>query len=73
MKLRSKILLALVSVSVVPLVISLWMVGGMVGSELEIQMQLRAQDSANFIEHTTTSVSTENLTLVQMLAGSSNM
>ncbi len=73
MKLRSKILLALVSVSVVPLVISLWMVGGMVGGELEIQMQLRAQDSANFIEHTTTSVSTENLTLVQMLAGSSNM
>ncbi len=73
MKLRSKILLALVSVSVIPLVLSLWMVGAMVGSELEVQMQLRAQDSANFIEHTTTSISTENLTLVQMLAGNSNM
>jgi methyl-accepting chemotaxis protein len=73
MKLRSKILLALVSVSVVPLIVSLWIVGGMVGSELEVQMQLRAQDSANFIEHTTTSISKENLTLVQMLAGNSNM
>ncbi|RLD76084.1 MAG: hypothetical protein DRJ15_15985, partial [Bacteroidetes bacterium] len=65
--------MALVSVSVIPLVLSLWMVGAMVSSELEVQMQLRAQDSANFIEHTTTSISTENLTLVQMLAGNSNM
>ncbi len=73
MKLRSKILLALVSVSVIPLVLSLWMVGGMVDSELEIQMQLRDRDSANFIEHTITSISTEKLTLVQMLASNSNM
>ena len=68
MKLRSKILLALVSVGVVPLVISLWVVGGIVASELEVQTQVRAQDAANFIEQTTTSASTENLTLVKMLA-----
>ena len=68
MKLRSKILLALVSVSVLPLVISLLMIGGMVSDELEVQMQVRAQDSANFIEQTTTRTSTENLTLIQMLA-----
>jgi methyl-accepting chemotaxis protein len=68
MKLRSKMLLALVSVSVIPLVISLLMIGGMVSDELEVQMQVRAQDSANFVEQTTTRTSTENLTLVQMLA-----
>ena len=73
MKLRSKILLALVSVSVIPLVISLWMAGGMVISELEAQMQVRSQDSANFIEHTTTTISSENLMMVQMLAGSADM
>ncbi len=73
MKLRSKILLALVSVSVIPLVFSLWVVGNMVISELETQMQLRAKDSANFIEQTTTTVSSETLLLVQMLAGKSNM
>ena len=68
MKLRSKILLALVSVSVIPLVLSLLMIGGMVSDELEVQRQVRAQDSANFIEQTTTRTSTENLTLIQMLA-----
>jgi methyl-accepting chemotaxis protein len=68
MKLRSKILVALVSVSVIPLVLSLWVVGGMVAGELEVQMQVRAQDSANFIEQTTTVTSAENLTLVKMLA-----
>ena len=60
MKLRSKILLALVSVSVIPLVISLLMIGGMVSDELEVQMQVRAQDSANFIEQTTTRTSTSS-------------
>jgi methyl-accepting chemotaxis protein len=68
MKLRSKILLALVSVGVIPLIIALWVVGGMVANDLETQMQIRAQDSANFIEQTTTKASTENLTLVQMVA-----
>jgi len=69
MKLRSKMLLALVSVSVVPLVIALWIVGGIVANELEIQMEVRARDAANFIEQTTTKASSEDLTLVQMLAG----
>ncbi len=68
MKLRSKILLALVSVSVVPLVISFLMIGGMVSDQLEVQMQERAQDSANFIEQTTTGASTDNLKLVRLLA-----
>ncbi len=68
MKLRSKILLALVSVSVVPLVVSLWLAGSMVTEELDTQLQVRAQDSANFIEQTTTGASTENLLLVKMIA-----
>jgi methyl-accepting chemotaxis protein len=68
MKLRSKILLALVSVGVVPLVISLWVVGGMVTEELEVQVQVRAQDGANFIEQATTKASSENLILVEMMS-----
>jgi len=68
MRLRSKILFALVSVGVIPLVISLWLAGNMIAGELESQMQVRAQDSANFIEQTTSSISTENLTIVQLLA-----
>ena len=69
MKLRSKILIALVSVGVIPLVLSLWMIGGMVAEELEVQIQARVHDSANFVEQAATSTSAENLTLVQMLAG----
>jgi methyl-accepting chemotaxis protein len=48
--------------------ISFWIVGGIVSSEFEAQTQVRAQDSANFVEQTTTSASTENLMLVKMLA-----
>ncbi len=68
MKLRSKILLALVSVSVIPLVVSLWVVGSMVASEFEAQMETRAQNSANFVEQVTSSTSSENLVLIKMLA-----
>ncbi|MDH3454226.1 MAG: methyl-accepting chemotaxis protein [Desulfuromonadales bacterium] len=68
MRLRSKILLALVSVGVIPLLLSLWVIGGLVADELEVQMQGRIHDAANFVEQTTASISTENLTLVQMLA-----
>ena len=69
MKLRSKILIALVSVGVIPLVLSLWIIGGMVAEELEVQMQARVHGSANFVEQAATSRSAENLMLVQMLAG----
>ncbi len=69
MKLRSKILFALVSVGVIPLVLSLWVVGGMVADELEVQTQARLHDSANFVEQTTTNISAESLKLLQMLAG----
>ena len=68
MRLRSKILLALVSVGVIPLLLSLWVVGGLVADELDLQMQGRINDSANFVEQTTARISTENLTMVQMLA-----
>lgn len=68
MKLRSKILLALVSVGVIPLVVSLWVIGGLVADESEMQTLARVHDSANFIRQTRTGISTENLTLVQMLA-----
>jgi methyl-accepting chemotaxis protein len=69
MKLRSKILFALVSVGVIPLMISFWVIGGMVADELDVQTQARVRDSAHLVEQTTISTSTENLTLVQMLAG----
>ena len=69
MKLRSKILLALISVGVIPLVVALWVVGGMVASELEVQVQVRAQDSANVIEQTTTKTSSDDLALVALLSG----
>ena len=69
MKLRSKILLALISISVIPLVIALWVVGGMVASELELQVQVRSQDSANFIEKTTSRVSSDDLEMVALLSG----
>ncbi len=68
MKLRSKILLALVSVSVIPMVITLWVVGGMIASELEMQIQVRGQDAANFIEQTTTKISSDDLARVQMMS-----
>ncbi len=68
MRLRSKILFALVSVGVIPLVISLWLAGSMISGELEGQMQVRAQDSAHFIEQTASGISTENLTIVQLMA-----
>ena len=68
MKLRSKILLALISVGVIPLVIALWVVGDMVASELEVQVQVRAHDSANFIEQTTTKTSSDDLALVALLS-----
>ncbi len=69
MKLRSKILLALISVGVIPLVIGLWVVGGMVASELEVQVQVRARDSANVIEQTTSKASADDLKLVALLSG----
>ena len=68
MRLRSKILLALISVGVIPLVLSLWLAGSMIAGELEAQMQVRAQDSENFIEQTTNGISAENLTILQLLA-----
>ncbi|MBW2473088.1 MAG: HAMP domain-containing protein [Deltaproteobacteria bacterium] len=68
MKLRSKILLALISVGVIPLVVALWVVGGMVASELELQVQMRNQDSANFIEQATTKTSSGDLALVTLLS-----
>jgi len=68
MKLRSKILLALVSVSVIPLIVSFWVVGGKVSTEMQNRIELRGQDAANFISVATSRTSTENLTLVQMLS-----
>lgn len=69
MKLRFKLLLALISVGVVPLIIALWIVSTMITGELETQLQLRVREAVNFIEQTTTKTSSENLTLVEMLTG----
>jgi methyl-accepting chemotaxis protein len=68
MKLRSKILLALIFVGITPLVISLWVIGGMVNDGLEAQTQARTQQVADFIQQTIIRTSEENLTLVQQMA-----
>ena len=49
MKLRSKIILSLLAISLVPLILSLWVVGGMATSSLEEQLRLRADRAALFI------------------------
>ncbi len=68
MKLRSKILLSLVSVGVIPLMCSLLIVGDKASSETQKTIEMRAQDAANFIAVATGKISTENLTLVQLLS-----
>ncbi|MCK4536036.1 MAG: HAMP domain-containing protein [Desulfuromonadales bacterium] len=68
MRLRFKILLALVIVSVVPLVLSLWIAGGMSVKELEGQLFARADRAATVLEQTTTNASTENLNYIKLLA-----
>lgn len=70
MRLRSKILLALVSVGVVPLVIALWVVGGMVLDEMEAQTAVRSSDSVVFVEQTTAQMSAEELRLIEIIAKS---
>ena len=70
MKLRSKILISLVSVGVIPLVVALWVVGDMVLNELEAQVKVRSTDSIIFIEQTTTNMSSEELTLIETIANS---
>ncbi|MDH3998257.1 MAG: hypothetical protein OET90_05405, partial [Desulfuromonadales bacterium] len=70
MKLRSKILFALIAVSVLPLIISLWVVGGKVNGKLEKELQDRARFSSIFIEQTTTKTSVENLQLIELIAAS---
>ncbi len=69
MKLRFKILLALVIVSVVPLVVSLWIAGGMSIKELEVQLADRVERASIFLQQTTTNSSTENLKYIKLLAG----
>jgi hypothetical protein len=61
MKLRSKILLAPISVGVVPLLISLWVIGGMVSDKLDARMDARVQVSANFIEQTSRSAELDHV------------
>jgi len=68
MKLRSKILLALVAVAVVPLVASLWFAGGMATGELEHQIDNQLRHQAIFLQQTTTNTSAENLNYVRLLA-----
>ncbi len=68
MKLRFKILLALVIVSIVPLVISLWIAGGMSIKELNGQLSSRVNRASIFLQQTTTNASMENLKYVKLLA-----
>ncbi len=68
MKLRSKILVGLISVGVLPLIVSFWIIGGMASHELSNQMIERAGFAADFVEQTTLSISAESLTLITMQA-----
>ena len=68
MKLRFKILLALVVVSIVPLVISLWIAGGMSIKELNGQLSSQVNRASIFLQQTTTNASMENLKYVKLLA-----
>jgi len=69
MKLRFKILFALIAVSIVPLVISLWIAGGMSVKELEGQLTARAERASVFLQQTTTNASTESLKYIRLMAG----
>jgi len=68
MRLRFKILLALITVSIVPLVASLWIAGEMSTEELERQLSARARRASIFLEQTATNASTENLKYIKLLA-----
>jgi methyl-accepting chemotaxis protein len=70
MKLRVKILFALILVSVVPLVISLWITGGMSVKELEGQLLTQANRATVVLQQTTTNSSQENLNYISLLARS---
>jgi methyl-accepting chemotaxis protein len=70
MKLRSKILLSLVSVSVIPLVAALWFAGGMATGELEKQMQSQLRRQAIYLQQSTTISSSENLNYITLTAQS---
>lgn len=69
MRLRFKILFALIAVSIVPLVISLWIAGKMSLEELEGQQTAKVNRAAIFLQQTITNSSMENLKYVKLMAG----
>jgi hypothetical protein len=68
MKIRTKILLAMIAVSVIPLIIALWIVGNMAADDLEQQNLLRMKRAKIFVEQTVTYTSTELLNSIVALA-----
>ena len=68
MRLRFKILFALIAVSIVPLVVSLWFAGEMSLEELERQLNTRALRASIFLEQTATNASMENLKYIRLMA-----
>jgi methyl-accepting chemotaxis protein len=68
MRVRTKILLSLLLVAVVPLVVSLWIAGRMAGSELESEVRLRQKRAANFVEQNITNLSGSSLNLLRLMA-----
>jgi methyl-accepting chemotaxis protein len=68
MRLRFKILFALIIVSIVPVVISLWIAGGMSVNELEGQQAAKVERASIFLQQTTTNSSKENLGYIKLLA-----
>lgn len=69
MRLRFKILFALIAVSIVPLVISLWIAGKMSLEELEGQQTAKVNRAAIFLQQTITNSSMENLKYAKLMAG----
>ncbi len=68
MKLRTKILLSLLGVAVVPLVIALSIAGRMAGAELDQETRLRQQRAASFVEQSINIMTGEALTVLQVMA-----
>lgn len=68
MKIRTKILLSLLLVAVVPLVIALGIAVQMAGREVENEVRLRQKRTANFVEQSITNMSNDSLNVLRLMA-----
>jgi len=73
LKLRWKILLSLICLSVVPLAVTIYIVSGLNERQLEKDMQQRIKSVANFVERTTTYSQREEGNYIQLLATNADL